>query len=740
MEEIFSLGQWIKRRRKACDLTQDELAQRVGCSKELIAKIEADARRPSKQIAERLADQLRLAEDERVTFLQAARAELAVNRLAPPTRSVAQTAVVPTAILPRGTVTFLFTAIEGSTQLWTHQPQQMGAAVARHETLLRVAITSAGGVVFKTAGDAVYAAFASALDAVSAAVAGQRALSAEAWGLSGPLRVRMALHSGAVEARGGDYFGLPLSRVARLLRAGHGGQILLSLASEELVREQLPPDVTLRDLGGHRLKDLSLPEQIFQLSATGLPADFPPLHSLSAHRTNLPVQPTALIGREREIADVVVLLRRADVRLVTLTGPGGTGKTRLGLQVAAELLDAFADGVWFVNLEPINDPEQVAATIAQVLGVREVGGQPLLDTLKRYLYEKRMLLMLDNFEQVVDAGLLVAELLAATPDLNLLVTSRAVLRLSGEREYAVPPLALPDPKHVPQELDRLIQYEAVRLFIERAQAVKIDFVVTNTNAATVAEICYQLDGLPLAIELAATRSKLFTPEALLTRLTKRLQVLTGGARDLPMRQQTLRSTIDWSYQLLGPVEQMLFRRLAMFVSGCSLQAAQAVCNADNALEIDVLDGLVALVDQSLLKRVEGANGDPRFVLLETIREYALERLEKSGEKDMLGHQHAAYFLTIAERAELGLHSEVEGEWLRNLEVEYGNLHAALTWAFADTETQRSGAGTTVLPTASRASPFVRPVLTTPTELGVRLAGRWEASGLSTGGSVRRADG
>jgi predicted ATPase/class 3 adenylate cyclase len=692
MDEIFSLGQWIKRRRKARDLTQDALAQRVGCSKELIVKIEADARRPSRQIAERLAEYLGLAADERVTFLQAARAELGVERLAPPAHSVPQLALAPAAALPHGTVTFLFTDIEGSTQLWAYHARQMSAGVTRHEALLREAITAADGVIFKTVGDAVYAAFASALDAVTAAVEGQRALSAEAWGL----RVRMALHSGVVEAHGGDYLGLPLSRVARLLAAGHGGQILLSLATEQLVREQLPPDVMLRDLGSHRLKDLILPEQIFQLVAPDLPSDFPPLHTLAERRTNLLAQPTALIGREREIADVSTLLRRADVRLVTLTGSGGVGKTRLSLQVAAELLDEFADGVWLVNLAPISDLELVVTTIAQVLDVHEVGGQLLRDLLKHYLREKQMLLLLDNFEQVLDASLLVAELLATAPGLNILVTSRAVLHLSGEHEYVVPPLALPDRHQLPP-LEQLAHYDAVRLFIERARAVKADFAVTNANAPAVAEICSRLDGLPLAIELAAARSKLFPPGALLARLRKRLDLLTEGARDLPARQQTIRNTIDWSYQLLTVHEQRVFRHLGVFVGDFTLAAAEAVCRGgigqagDTARPhvpmdyLTVLEALSGLVDQSLVQHGTSGTTDGdvegRFRLLELVREYAYELLVESGEALAVQRRHAAYYLALAEagtRQASGSTAQIQG--FERLELERDNLGAALQWA------------------------------------------------------------
>jgi predicted ATPase/class 3 adenylate cyclase len=599
---------------------------------------------------------------------------------------------VPSASLPRGTVTFLFTDIEGSTQLWAHDPEQMDAAVSRHEVLLRDAITAAGGVVFKTVGDAVYAAFASALDAVTAAVASQRALSMEAWSLSSPLRVRMALHSGVVEARGGDYYGLPLSRVARLLAAGHGGQILLSLATEQLVREQLPPDIALRELGSHRLKDLSLPEQIFQLVCADLDADFPPLQSLSARRTNLPAQPTALIGREREIAEVSTLARRADVYLVTLTGPGGTGKTRLALQVAAELLDEFTDGTYFVDLAPIRDPELVATAIAQTLGVKESGGRPLLEELQAYLREKRLLLLLDNFEQVLDAAPLIAALRAAAPGLKVLVTSRTVLHLSGEYEYAVPPLALPEHGHLPP-LERLTQYAAVQLFIARAQAAQAGFAVTNASAPAVAEICYRLDGLPLAIELAAARIKLFPAATLLKRLESSLSVLTGGPRDAPTRQQTLRNAIDWSYNLLDMGEQMLFARLSVFVGGCTIEAAEGVLRtegrgqSEEALasvlspQSSVLDGLAALMDQSLVRQVE-VNGEPRFTMLETLREYAQERLEGSGEAEAFHARHARYFMALVETAEPKLRGPTAARWLDRLAVERDNLRAALEWGRA----------------------------------------------------------
>jgi len=436
--------------------------------------------------------------------------------------------------------------------------------------------------------------------------------------------------------------------------------------------------VVLRDLGTHRLKDLTRPEHIFQVVAPRLPVDFPPLRSLDTRPHNLPAQLTPLIGRAEEVAMVCDRLRRVDVRLLTLTGPGGTGKTRLALQAAAELLDDFTDGVWFVDLAPISDPAMVASTIAQTLGIKETGDQPLAEALCTYLHSKQLLLVLDYFEQVVQAAPLVAELIAA-PRLKVLITSRIALHLYGEHEFMVPPLAVPDPVRLPP-LDHLSQYDAVRLFIQRAQAVRTDFTVTNDNAPAVAEIRARLDGLPLAIELAAARSKLFAPDALLTRLGNRLKVLVGGARDLPTRQQTLRDTIAWSYQLLNPPEQRLFARLGVFGGGGTLQAAEAICNADGDLEVAVFDGLASLIDKSLLWQAEGLEGEPRFGMLETIREYAREQLEASEDADLLRRQHAVYYLTLAETAEPHFTSGEQLTWLAQLDAEHDNMRAALGWS------------------------------------------------------------
>ncbi|MGH3144565.1 MAG: ATP-binding protein, partial [Rubrobacter sp.] len=581
--------------------------------------------------------------------------------------------------LPTGTVTFLFTDVEGSTRMWERAPETMSAALARHDAVLRDVIEGHGGYVFKTMGDACCAAFPATPGALEAALAAQRALFAEEWDETiGTLRVRMALHTGVADERGGDYFGPPLNRVARLLSAGHGGQVLLSHATQELVRDELPEATGLRDLGERRLKDLFRPERVFQLTTPDLPESFPPLRTLDARRNNLPAQPTPLVGREREVAEVCGLLREEGTRLLTLTGPGGTGKTRVGLQVAAELLEEFEDGVFFVELAPLIDPALVVSEVAGALGIRETGERSLIEVLRDYLREKRMLLLLDNFEQVLEAAHVVRELLVASR-VKVLVTSRIALRLYGEHEYAVPPLAVPDPRRLP-EPEAVSQYEAVRLFIEHARAARADFAITDQNAPAIAEICVRLDGLPLAIELAAARTKLLPPLPLLARLDNRLKFLTGGARDLPERQRTLRSAIEWSHELLGPDERMLFRRLSAFVGGFSLEAVEAVCDAGGELSLGTLGGISSLLDNSLIRQEEGSEDDPRFSMLETIREYARERLEESGEAEELRGLHAGYFLALAEEADPAVEGAQQGTWLERLEEEHDNLRAVLSRA------------------------------------------------------------
>jgi predicted ATPase/class 3 adenylate cyclase/Tfp pilus assembly protein PilF len=587
---------------------------------------------------------------------------------------------------PTGTLTFLFTDIEGSTKLWEQDFSSMQVALARHDEILRSAIEERGGYVFKTVGDAFCCAFPTAPDALEAALDTQRRLLSSEWEQTGPLKVRMALHTGAAEERDGDYFGPPVNRVARLLSAAHGGQVLLSLPTQELVRDQLPGGTSLRDLGEYRLKDLFRPERVFQVLAPELPSEFPPLRTLDAYRNNLPLQPTPLIGREKEVSEVCDLLRHDETRLLTLTGPGGIGKTRLALQAAADLLDDFSNGAFLVPLATLTQAELLLPTVAETLGVRETGEQPLDETLKAYLHERRLLLVLDNFEHVLGAAPTVTGLLAGAPGLKVLATSRAPLGLYGEHEYAVPPLSVPDVRHLP-DLKTLSQYEAVRLFIERAKSGKVDFEVTDENAPAVAEICVRLDGLPLAIELAAARIKMLPPKAMLQRLTSRLKFLTGGARDLPERQRTLRATIEWSYALLDEGEQLLFGRLAVFSGGRTLEAIEAICDAQGDLPVDALEGVSSLLDKSLLRQEEGPNGEPRFVMLETVHEFAREKLEESAEAEEIKRAHAEYFLALAEEAYPELRGPDQLEWLEKLEAEHDNMRTALSWAMERKEAE-----------------------------------------------------
>ncbi len=585
--------------------------------------------------------------------------------------------------LPSGTVTMLFTDIEGSTRLLQQLGDRYADVLAECRQLLRAAFQHQSGHEVDTQGDAFFVAFARAIDAVLAAVDAQRALASHSWPQGATVRVRMGLHTGEPSLTAEGYVGLDVHRAARIMSAGHGGQVLLSQTTRDLVEQELPHDVSLRDLGMHRLKDLRGPQRLFQLVIAGLLADFPPLKTLDAHPNNLPVQPTPLIGREQEVAAVRQLLGHEDTRLVTLTGPGGVGKTRLGLQVAAELSDRFVDGVFFVNLAPIREPEFVLRAIAQTLEVKETAEQgqgqaQLLHLLEASLREKHLLLLLDNFEQVTAAALQVAELLAACPRLKVLVTTRVTLHVRAEHEFAVPPLSVPDLKLLP-DLVAFTQYEAVALFIQRAQAVKPDFAVTGANAPAVAAICVRLDGLPLAIELAAARIKYFPPQTLLARLEQGLAVLSGGARDLPARQQTLRGAIAWSYELLSPEEQKLFRRLSVFVEGCTLEATEAVCTAAGRLEGDILEGLASLVDKSLLRQEEEAEGEPRFGMLQTLREFGLECLADAKETEATRHAHALYYLRLSEETEPHLKGTAPARWLTRLEQEHENLRAALDW-------------------------------------------------------------
>ncbi len=590
---------------------------------------------------------------------------------------------------PTGTVTCLFSDIEGSTRielaLGTGPYRDLRE---RHRALLRAAFAAHGGYEQSTEGDSFFVLFRRAIDAVSAAVAAQRAVAAEPWPDGIDVRVRMGLHTGEIESTGEDVIGYDINRTARIAALANGGQVLLSDATRGLVAETLPDGVALRDLGPHRLKDLREPERLAQLVIEGLQDTFPALRSLDARPNNLPTQLTTFVGRERELAEALDLLRAT--RLLTLTGPGGTGKTRLSLQVAAAAADDFPDGVWFVALDAVRDPDLVAPTIARTLGLAENKSKRSVDLLADEIGDRRVLLVLDNFEQVVTAGPEIAELLRRTPNVTVLVTTRIPLRVSGEQEYPVPGLpAPPDPSrlseverlNLPRELreldiEALNQFEAVRLFIARAMAIRPGFAVTNANAPAVAGIAGRLHGMPLAIELAAARVKLLTPDQILARLEHHLDLLTAGSRDLPERQQTLRGAIGWSYDLLDDGARLLVDRLSVFRGGFDLEMADRVCGPASDIGGDVVERIGELVDQSLV-RLDESGGEPRFAMLETIREYAAEMLAGRGEAEAVADRHAAAMLEFAQLAAPELAGTSQRTWLERLEREHDNMRAAL---------------------------------------------------------------
>jgi predicted ATPase/class 3 adenylate cyclase len=583
-----------------------------------------------------------------------------------------------TSHLPTGTVTWLLTDIEGSTRLLGQLGERYAEILEAHQRLLREVFVARGGLERHTEGDSFFVVFRSAPEAVTAAIEGQRALAAHPWPEDGVVRVRMGVHTGEGVLGGDDYVGLDVHRAARIAAAGHGGQILISSATQALVEQALPADTSLKDLGEHRLKDLPHPEHLFQVTTGGLPSEFPTIRSLDARPGNLPSQLTSFIGRGKEIEEIKDLL--SGTRLVTLTGPGGTGKTRLSLQVATELLPAFQDGAYFVRLSPITDPTLVTPTIAETLEVRDNPERSPLEDLIEHLRGKEILLLLDNFEQVLPAASEVGELLGATDGLKVLATSREALGVGGEQEYPVPTLELPDPMHLPP-LENLTQYEAVRLFIDRAAAVQPGFAVTNDNAPAVAEICARLDGLPLALELAAARVKILSPDAILQRLEHRLALLASGPRDLEAHHKTLRDTIAWSYDLLDGPERRFFARLSVFVGGFTLEAAERVASPVGEVGIEALDGVASLVNKSLIRQMSTDHPDPRYLMLETIREYAMEQIDGDPEEaDEIRRRHAAFFRELTEKAEPELTGPNSATWLDTLEQEHNNLRAALEWS------------------------------------------------------------
>jgi len=595
--------------------------------------------------------------------------------------------------LPSGTVTFLFTDIEGSTKLSQQYPDAMPALLARHNEILNQAIDAHNGYVFQIVGDSFSAAFHSASDALNTVLQAQRSLYNELWSPA-LIKVRMGLHTGAAQVNADNQYSgyTTLAFTQRIMSAGHGGQILLSGATRELVRDVLPANTELLDLGEKRLKDLLRPEHLYQLNIAGLPATFPPLKTLDLFPNNLPVQLTSFVGREDQIAELKQELETH--RLVTLTGSGGTGKTRLSLQVASELLEKFDHGVWFIELAPLTDPDLIPQTILSAIGISEQPNKTPLEILKEYLHEKKVLIVLDNCEHLVTASAQVTNaLLNAAPNIKVLASSREALGIKGELSYPVPSLLLPDLKHLPS-IEQLSQYEAVRLFIDRALLVAPHFVVDKDNAPFIAQICYRLDGIPLAIELAAARIKMLSVDQISARLDDRFRLLTGGARTALPRQQTLRALIDWSYDILSDNERLLLQRLSVFAGGWTLEAAEEVCsdqsavNSDAATDhrlliTDVLDLLSQLVNKSLVAVMKGSqSGETRYRMLETIRQYAREKLLETGGGEIIRQQHLAYFVRLAEQAKPELHRPNQAFWLNKLDDELDNLRVSLEWALS----------------------------------------------------------
>jgi predicted ATPase/class 3 adenylate cyclase len=677
-DPLTPFGELLRRARQAAGLTQEELAERAGLSRRGIADLESGARqRPRKDTVALLATALGLSEAERVRFAAAARG--GAER-----QTAAQSDV---SALPGGTVTFLFTDLEGSTRLLQDVGRSRYATLlAAHRELLRAALVAHSGYEVESQGETSFTVFPTAGQAVAAAVAVQRALAAHSWPARVRVRVRMGLHSGTAQLAGERYVGLDVHRAARIAAAGHGGQVLLSQTTRDLVEDDLPEGVTVRELGAHRLKDLQRPERLSQLVLPDLPADFPPLNALDRHRHNLPIQLTSFVGREREVAELTPLL--LETRLLTLTGPGGTGKTRLALRLATEVVEQFPDGVWLVELAPLADPALVPQAVATALGAREQPGRSPRDALLDFLRAKTLLLLLDNCEHLITACAELAEtLLRAAPGLRILSSSREALGIAGETAYRVPSLPLPEAGHAP-DVSVLARNDCVRLFVERATAAAPAFHLTAANAPAIAQIGRRLDGIPLALELAAARATVLPPQQIVAGLDDRFRLLTGGRRTALPRHQTLLALIEWSHELLSEPERVLLRRLSVFAGGWSLEAAQAVCGEE--LGADVLDTLARLADKSLVEvEAPGEATEARYRLLETIRQYAREKLVAAREMEAMRDLHLDYFVRLAETAEPKLRTAAQLEWLGRLDAEHDNLRAAQTWALEQEANDRA---------------------------------------------------
>ena len=699
MIERTSFGEWLKRQRMGKGLTREQLAHQIGCAVVTLRKIEAEERRPSAQIVERLADIFEIPQNERTSFLRFARGDWQ----AAPTDVVENAPWLASSIREREVddiptpkihlATFLFTDIESSARLWDQAPEKMKVALQRHHEILQEAVTSNGGTVFQIIGDAFCAAFPTVFSAVSAAVTTQQELHQESWDLPFPIRVRMGIHTGEAEHTsdnpllGGYASNQTLNRVERVLSAAHGGQILLSLATTDLVKDSLPANTDLRDMGQHHLKNLVHPEHLFQLNISGLPSEFPPLNTLT-HRNNLPIELTSFIGRENEQAEVIDLLVKN--RLVTLTGAGGIGKTRLSIEVAREALSEFPDGVFFVALAPLpmGDPNLIARAVVQALGFVEVGNLPAEKQLLEGIGSKQMLLVLDNCEHLIEGvAALASDLLSTCPHIKIIATSRESLRIPGEWLYAIPTLGIPE-ENGPLDLEAASESPMLMLFAERARAVRSDFALTKDNLQPVTSICMKLDGLPLAIELIAARIRVMSPQALLDRLSGQFILTANGMRSTTERQRTLNNAIRWSYSLLSAEEQKLFAYLSVFSGGFTLDAAEAMFS--ETFPGQSISNLVAsLLDKSLLQRAlereVGRIANPTYTMLVTIQEFARERLLELGEATEIRDRHLTYFCKLAEQARPQLHGAQQLAWLGRLDAEYDNIRTALNWA------QESGA-------------------------------------------------
>lgn len=678
MDEIHSFGKWLRQRRRGLDLTQEELAHQVGCAPITIRKLEGDEMRPSKQLAQSLSGPLGIPPHQREEFVRFARAD-PKDALDPQLASAFEIPLLsktPDNHFPSGTVHLLFSDIGGSTQLAQRLGEKYIQVLDRHQHILRSTFTKWNGHEVSTHGDSFFAVFSRATDAISAAVEAQHALAKETWTDNVRLQVRMGIHTGEPMLVNRDYVGVDVHRAARICAAAYPGQVLLSNQTRVMVEHHLPPDVALRELGKYRLKDLNEPEHLYQLVIPGLPSDFPALKSLEVMPNNLPIQLTSFIGRERQIDEIRELLNSA--RLITLTGAGGTGKTRLAIEVTRKISDRYPDGAWLVDFAVLPEPGLIWQSIASILAVREEPNRSLTQTLTDFLRSKNLLLLFDNCEHLISAcAQVVGTLLQSCPQLTILATSREPVGIPGENQYYVPSLTTPQIE-AEMFLEQLSRTEAVRVFLDRAVMVRSTFKLTKANALAVAQICRRLDGIPLAIELAAARVKGLSVEQIAERLDDRFSLLSKGNRTALQRHQTLRATIDWSYNLLSEKERILLSRLSVFAGGWTLESATEVCLVVQIEERDVLNLLLNLSDKSLVI-TEEQDGETRYRFLETIREYALEKLAESGEKRLVRNRHLDFFIHFAEEAERNYRGERQLFWFRVMERERDNFRAALDY-------------------------------------------------------------